>query len=81
MKAKTKKLTQKVWNSLDKHTKERILDIVFIKNPVATELLSIEKPNMKDPMWMTVFACVKMYFSKPQSPDSFRFLIHNRYVI
>lgn len=58
--AKTKKMTIKYWNSLEKGSKYRALCFVFGPHKFSAEMYADEKPDLKDGMWKLIFRKVRI---------------------
>lgn len=73
---RTRKLTIKYWNSLEKGSRKRALQFCYPTLPATVDMLLSEKPKKDDPWWKRVFNMVRI----PDAKSSYKTVVHNTYI-
>ena len=73
---KTKKMTIKYWNSLEKGSKKRALQFCYPTLPATVEMLLNDKPRKNDPWWKRVFNKVRI----PDNDSFYKTVVDHTYI-
>ena len=76
MATKTKKMTIKYWNSLSENSRWRALKHVFPLMPATIEMMALEKPDLNNGLWKTVFKAVRI----PGPGSFYKTVVNNTYL-
>ena len=73
---KTRKLTIKYWNSLEKGSRKRALQFCYPTLPATVEMLLNDKPRKDDPWWERVFDKVRI----PDGDSYYKTVVDHTYI-
>ena len=73
---RTRKLTIKYWNSLEKGSKRRALQFCYPTLPATVEMLLNDKPRRDDPWWKRVFDKVRI----PDKDSVYKTVVDHTYI-
>ena len=73
---KTRKLTIKYWNSLEKGSRKRALQFCYPTLPTTVEMLLNDKPRKDDPWWKRVFDKVRI----PDGDSYYKTVVDHTYI-
>ena len=73
---KTRKLTIKYWNSLEKGSRKRALQFCYPTLPATVEMLLNDKPRKDDPWWKRVFDKVRI----PDKDSYYKTVVDHTYI-
>ena len=73
---KTKKMTIKYWNSLEKGSRKRALQFCYPTLPTTVDMLLNEKPRKDDPWWKRVFNKVRI----PDNDSFYKTVVDHTYI-
>ena len=66
-------MTIKYWNSLSENSRLRALKHVFPLMPATIEMMALEKPDLTNGLWKTVFKMVRI----PEPGSYYKIVVHN----
>ena len=73
---KTRKLTIKYWNSLEKGSRKRALQFCYPTLPATVEMLLNDKPRKDAPWWKRVFDKVRI----PDKDSYYKTVVDHTYI-
>ena len=77
---KTRKLTIKYWNSLEKGSRKRALQFCYPTLPATVEMLLNDKPRKDDPWWKRVFDKVRTPEADANGRQYYKTVVDHTYI-
>ena len=77
---KTRKLTIKYWNSLEKGSRKRALQFCYPTLPATVEMLLNDKPRKDDPRWKRVFDKVRIPEADANGRQYYKTVVDHTYI-
>ena len=77
---KTRKLTIKYWNSLEKGSRKRALQFCYPTLPATVEMLLNDKPRKDDPSWKRVFDKVRIPEADANGRQYYKTVVNHTYI-
>ena len=77
---KTRKLTIKYWNSLEKGSRKRALQFCYPTLPATVEMLLNDKPRKDDPWWKRVFDKVRIPEAYANGRQYYKTVVDHTYI-
>ena len=77
---KTRKLTIKYWNSLEKGSRKRALQFCYPTLPATVEMLLNDKPRKDDPSWKRVFDKVRIPEADANGRQYYKTVVDHTYI-
>ena len=77
---KTRKLTIKYWNSLEKGSRKRALQFCYPTLPTTVEMLLNDKPRKDDPWWKRVFDKVRIPEAEANGRQYYKTVVDHTYI-
>ena len=77
---KTRKLTIKYWNSLEKGSRKRALQFCYPTLPTTVEMLLNDKPRKDDPWWKRVFDKVRIPEADANGRQYYKTVVDHTYI-
>ena len=77
---KTRKLTIKYWNSLEKGSRKRALQFCYPTLPATVEMLLNDKPRKDDPWWKRVFDKVRIPEADANVRQYYKTVVDHTYI-
>ena len=77
---KTRELTIKYWNSLEKGSRKRALQFCYPTLPATVEMLLNDKPRKDDPWWKRVFDKVRIPEADANGRQYYKTVVDHTYI-
>ena len=77
---KTRKLTIKYWNSLEKGSRKRALQFCYPTLPATVDMLLNDKPRKDDPWWKRVFDKVRIPEADANGRQYYKTVVAHTYI-
>ena len=77
---KTRKLTIKYWNSLEKGSRKRALQFCYTTLPATVDMLLNDKPRKDDPWWKRVFDKVRIPEADANGRQYYKTVVDHTYI-
>ena len=77
---KTRNLTIKYWNSLEKGSRKRALQFCYPTLPATVEMLLNDKPRKDDPWWKRVFDKVRIPEADANGRQYYKTVVDHTYI-
>ena len=77
---KTRKLTIKYWNSLEKGSRKRALQFCYPTLPTTVEMLLNDKPRKDVPWWKRVFDNVRIPEADANGRQYYKTVVNHTYI-
>ena len=77
---KTKKMTIKYWNSLEKRSRKRALQFCYPTLPATVDMLLNDKPRKDDPWWKRVFDKVRIPEADANGRQYYKTVVDHTYI-
>ena len=77
---RTRKMTIKYWNSLEKGSRKRALQFCYPTLPATVEMLLNDKPRKDDPRWKRVFDKVRIPEADANGRQYYKTVVNHTYI-